>query len=91
MRKVAVNFKEVWKFNRQMDLEVPDEIDDDKLQDLLESGAECSEDGGGLDNFTFLLENHGIECTNLNNVLNGDHSEPDDWGVDEDSIEWETK
>lgn len=90
MRKVTVNFKEVWKFNRQMNLEVPDEIGDDELQDLLESGAESSEDGG-LDNFTFLLENHDIECTNLSNVLNGDHSEPDDWGVDEDSIEWEQK
>jgi hypothetical protein len=89
MKKVNVDFKEVWKFNRHMELEVPDEIDDNELQDLLEAGAENSQDGDGLDNFTALLECHNIECTNLSDVLCGDHREPDDWGVDEYSIEWE--
>lgn len=71
MKKVRLEFEEKLTYRREVDLFVPDDMDEDELEDVLsiaESGAD------DLGDFIWKLQGYGITCDEYDESLDSPYS-----------------
>lgn len=66
MKKVRLDVEEKLRYRREVEVYIPDDMDDSDLEDALDAAVNRSE---SLDDFIRLLEREGIRCDGYDDSL----------------------